>query len=102
MHLKKALLTMKKTIFMKALQKLIACINKKGMVVIGGDLNGHVEKQVDGYAVFIWNTEGEHILEVGTALDMIVRNTWFKKSDKTWWWNKDVDQAIKWKQQLWK
>ena len=44
---------MKKTIFMKALQKLIACINKKGMVVIGGDLNGHVGKQVDGYAVFI-------------------------------------------------
>ena len=44
--------------------------------------------------VFIGNTEGEHVPEVSNALDMIVCNTWFKKRDRTWWWNKDVDQAI--------
>ena len=28
---------------------LIASINEKDMVIIGGDLNGHVGKEVDGY-----------------------------------------------------
>ena len=37
-----------------------------------------------------------------TALDVIVCNIWFKKRDRTWWWNKDEDQAIKQKKQLWK
>ena len=35
--------------FYESIIKLIVCINKKDMVIIGGDLNGHVGKQVDQY-----------------------------------------------------
>ena len=31
--------------------------------------------------VFISSTEGKHVLEMSTVLDMIVCNTWFKKID---------------------
>ena len=52
------------------------------MVIIGGDLNGHVRKDIDrydgvhgGYGFGVRNTEGEHILEMGAALNMVVCNT---------------------------
>lgn len=58
------------------------------MVIIGGDLNGHVEKDVDGcdsfhgsYGLGVKNTEGERVLEMGTALNIVVCNAWFKKRD---------------------
>ena len=41
----------KKDCFYESIVKLIASINKKDIVVIGGDLNGHVGKQVDGYDI---------------------------------------------------
>ena len=34
-----------------------------------------------GMTVFISSTEGKHVLEMSTVLDMIVCNTWFKKID---------------------
>ena len=49
------------------------------MVIIGGDLKGHVGKKCMDMTVFIWSTEGKHVLEMSTVLDMAVRNTWFKK-----------------------
>ena len=56
------------------------------MVIIGGDLNGHVGNNIDRYdsvhGVYgfgVKNTEGGHILELGAALDTVVCNTWFKK-----------------------
>ena len=58
------------------------------MVIICGDLNGHVGKDIDGYDAVhggygfgVRNTEAECILEMGTALDMVVCNTWFNKRD---------------------
>ena len=65
--------------FYESITKLIASINTKYMVIIGGNLNGHVRKKVDGYDGFhggygfgVKNTQGEHIPEMATALDMVV------------------------------
>ena len=58
------------------------------MVIIDSDRNGHVGKDVDGcdrvhrsYGFGIRNTEGERVLKIGTALNIVVCNTWFKKRD---------------------
>ena len=67
---------------------LIASTNEKDMVIVGGDLNGHVRKDVDGcnsvhgsYGFGVRNTGGERVLEMGAALNIVVCNTWFKKRD---------------------
>ena len=49
--LQQVLTNNKKDCFYESIIKLIASINKKDIVVIGGDLNGHVGKQVDGYDI---------------------------------------------------
>ena len=51
------------------------------MVIIGGDLKGHVGKNCMDMTFFIWGTNGKHVLEISTVLDMIVCNTGFKKID---------------------
>ena len=58
------------------------------MVIVGVDLNGHVRKEVDGYdgvhgdyGFAVRNADGQHVLEMVTALDMVVCNTRFKKRD---------------------
>ena len=51
------------------------------MVITGGDLKEHVGKKCMDMTVFIWSTEGKHVLEMATVLDMTVCNTWFKKID---------------------
>ena len=58
------------------------------MVIIGGDLNGHVGREANGYdgvhggcGYGIRNVEGERILMMGSALDLVVCNTRFKKRD---------------------
>ena len=54
------------------------------MVIIGGDLKGHVGNKCMDMTVFIWSTEGKHVLEMSYlewVLDMIVCDTWFKKID---------------------
>ena len=55
------------------------------MVVLGGDLNGHVGKESDGYegvhggfGFGARNVEGERILEFGDVAEMIVCGTQFK------------------------
>ena len=74
--------------FYESVIQLVAKINENNMVIIGGDLNGHVGREANGYegvhggyGYGIRNLEGERILEMGTALDMVVCNTWFKKQD---------------------
>ena len=58
------------------------------MVIIGGDLNGYVGKEANGYdgihggrGYGTRNVEDERILKMGSALDLVVCNTWFEKRD---------------------
>ena len=58
------------------------------MLIIAGDLNGHVGKSTSGYSNVhggfgygTRNPEGERILEFCLALDLVVCNTMFKKPD---------------------
>ena len=53
--------------FYKNIIQLITSVNEKHMVIIGGDLNGHVGKDIDGYdgvrgcyGFGVRNTEGEY------------------------------------------
>ena len=64
-------------------------LKKEEMVVLCGDLNGHVGRESDrykgvhgGFSYGIRNMEGETILEFGDAMDMIVCGMQFKKDDK--------------------
>ena len=69
--------------------ELIAVTSKFGdneLVIVGGDFNGHVGKSSEGYegvhggfGFGSRNKEGERLLEFGTATDMVVRNTLFRK-----------------------
>ena len=56
------------------------------VIILGGDMNGHVGKTTAGYedvhggiGYGVRNAEGERILEFGLALDMVVCNTLFNK-----------------------
>ena len=56
------------------------------MNMIGGDMNGHVGAEVDGfegvhggYGFGRRNVDGEILLEFADALDFAIVNTWFKK-----------------------
>ena len=56
------------------------------LIVVGGDLNGHVGTNVDGYdgvhggyGFGERNADGERILEFCDAMELIVRNTCFKR-----------------------
>ena len=67
--------------FWNAVYDLVERLKKEEMVVLGGDLNGHVGRESDGYegvhggfGYGIRNMEGETILEFGDAMDMIVWN----------------------------
>jgi len=56
------------------------------LIVVGGDLNGHVGTNVDGYdgvhggyGFGERNADGERILELCDAMELIVMNTCFKR-----------------------
>ena len=74
--------------FYTKLTQLVSKFDDNDMVVIAGDLNGHVGKASNGYEGIHGgfgygsrNVEGERILEFGAALDMAVCNTCFEKRD---------------------
>lgn len=65
---------------------LTSKIDQKEIIILGGDLNGHVGKTSSGYedahggfGYGVRNTEGERILEFGLALGMVVCNTLYQK-----------------------
>jgi hypothetical protein len=72
-------------------QELLAVVmkvgDKEGMI-IGGDMNGHVGSQVDGYegvhGGFGYgerNVEGEMLLEFAEATELVITNTFYTKSN---------------------
>ena len=67
---------------------VLSGIPKQENIFIGGDMNGHVGRDADGYdgvhggmRFGTRNAEGERILEFSDAVGMVVCNTFFKKDD---------------------
>ncbi|XP_065315432.1 uncharacterized protein LOC135924306 [Gordionus sp. m RMFG-2023] len=63
-------------------------IPKDDLVIIGGDLNAHVEKARDsykrhhgGFGYRERNDEGEHVLKFTQAFDLALINTYYRKKD---------------------
>ena len=74
--------------FWEALWKLIEGVKQSEKIILGGDLNGHVGKNSEGYEGLhsghgygVRNTEGERILEFCEAVGMIVCGTQFSKTE---------------------
>ena len=74
--------------FWESVWKLIEGIKEAESIILGGDLNGHVGKNSDGFEEIhgghgygVRNAEGERILEFGEAASMIVCGTQFKKEE---------------------
>jgi len=73
--------------FWEAVWNVIEEIKESEEIIIGGDLNGHVGKESDGYGGvhggqgYGVRNAGERILEFCEAAEMIVCNTQFRKAD---------------------
>ena len=74
--------------FYEALMATVAKVDDKKLLIIAGDLNGHVGRSSEGYEGIHGgrgygnrNKEGDRILEFGNATDMVVLNTMFDKRD---------------------
>ena len=77
-----------KDMFFKDLIALFSKSGENDLIILSGDHNEQVRKDVNSYSGIHWcfgygvrNLEGERILEMGSALGMIVCNTFFKKHD---------------------
>ena len=75
--------------FWEDLEGVLLEIPQGEMVFIGGDLNGHVGRDGDGYIGVHGghgfgnrNEEGKDILEFSVAYDLMVTNTFFKKREE--------------------
>jgi len=78
-----------KSKFWEDLEGLIQMITGVEKVIIGGDLNGHVGKDENGYREIHReygfgeiNNEGKYILDFAMAYGLIIINTRFKKWDE--------------------
>ena len=74
--------------FYTLLRKEVGRIDVREDMVLGGYLNCHVGAEADGFegvhegrGFGSRNAEGEMMLEFAQALDLIVANTWFTKSE---------------------
>ncbi|GJY99195.1 aminopeptidase M1 [Tanacetum coccineum] len=74
--------------FWDALDELVRDYPTDQRLIIGGDLNGHIGASAEGYTGIHGgfgfgdrNEEGCTILEFATAHDLIIANSFFKKSD---------------------
>ena len=76
----------KKEEFYIALVKVLLDMEEKEMMILGGDLNGHVGEDMDGFEGVHGgngfgnrNEDGKIILELAMAHSLIVMNTCFEK-----------------------
>nr|XP_049587334.1 craniofacial development protein 2-like [Syngnathus scovelli]XP_049587336.1 craniofacial development protein 2-like [Syngnathus scovelli]XP_049587343.1 craniofacial development protein 2-like [Syngnathus scovelli]XP_049587352.1 craniofacial development protein 2-like [Syngnathus scovelli]XP_049587362.1 craniofacial development protein 2-like [Syngnathus scovelli] len=67
---------------------VLSGIPQNEVIILGGDLNGHVGRESDGFegvhggqGYGMRNAEGERILEFGDALELVLCNTLFKKDE---------------------
>lgn len=74
--------------FWLSMLQLLSGIKEEESVFVGGDLNGHVGREADGFEGVHGgngfgkrNKEGEMLLEFAVAMDLVVSNTYFMKSD---------------------
>ena len=74
--------------FFISLGSVLSAISEGEHLVVCGDMNGHVGKEVNGfegvhggYGFGSRNVEGEMLLEFADAMDLVVANTWFKKDE---------------------
>ena len=74
--------------FLTLLGKTLSGINGKERLIVCGDFNCHVGADVDGYEGVHGgngfgerNVEGEMLLELASAMELTVVNTYFKKED---------------------
>uniref|UniRef100_UPI00358E89BF craniofacial development protein 2-like n=1 Tax=Myxine glutinosa TaxID=7769 RepID=UPI00358E89BF len=77
-----------KDTFWCAIEKLMENVKDEEVVVVGGDLNGHVGRSMDGfegvhggYGYGVRNGEGERILEFADGADLLICYTQFQKED---------------------
>ncbi len=77
-----------KDVFWESMWDLMERVKDSEMVVLGGDFNGHVGRDSDGYegvhggyGYGVRNSEGESILEFCVAADMALCGTQFRKDD---------------------
>ena len=75
--------------FWEDLEELIQMILREEKVIIGGDLNGHVGRDRNGYREVHRgygfgeiNNEGESILDFAMAYGLVITNIRFKKRDE--------------------
>nr|XP_032511237.1 craniofacial development protein 2-like [Danaus plexippus plexippus] len=73
--------------FWEQFEEVLRAIPAAEVIIVGGDLNGHVgitadtfEREYGGFGYGRRNTEGENILKTCIAYDLAVVNTFFQKS----------------------
>ena len=74
--------------FYEELLLTMSAFGSNEVIMLCGDLNGHVGRTISGYenvhggyGYGIRNPEGERILELGDAMNMVVCNTFFKNRE---------------------
>ena len=75
--------------FWEDLDRLIESISKEERIVLGADLNGHVDEGNIGneeimgrYGSGTRNEEGSMVMDFGKRMDLAIVNTYFKKKDE--------------------
>ena len=75
--------------FLDDLEDMVGKVKKSEVLVIGGDLNGHVGKDCDGYDEVHGghgygerNEEGEKILDMAQRKELLVCNTGYRKKEE--------------------
>ncbi|CAI9282240.1 unnamed protein product [Lactuca saligna] len=78
----------KKMSFWESLDDIVKGIPMNECIFLGGDFNGHIGKEADGYETVhgglghgTRNEEGHRLLGFATAHDLVVSNSFFKKKD---------------------
>ncbi|XP_022007985.1 uncharacterized protein LOC110907294 [Helianthus annuus] len=74
--------------FQDCLDLVVRAIRREERIFIGGDLNGHIGKDNDGYQSIHWgsgfgerNESGRNLLEFAVAHDLGILNSFFRKRD---------------------